>query len=286
MIAAMTVAVWCSFSMLHLWVDLTSNIPLLAIALIYGAVALFYLYVRDDGRIADTLVIVAQLFLTMLLGLLLTYAASAVGMPYRDAELHAVDLWFGLHRASYVHAINAVPGLGTILDCAYMSIQPQTAFVPFVLLLTGRLRRLQGFVIALGASLTVTSLVAVFIPAVDAAIYVDLAPWGAAALNPGTYTHVPTLEALRSGAMSIIRLNDFEGLITFPSFHTANAILFVWALWPIRYVRTPIAVLNLLMIASTPTAGSHYFIDIVGGALVAILGINAATKAHTPFASE
>jgi membrane-associated phospholipid phosphatase len=97
-----------------------------------------------------------------------------------------------------------------------------------------------------------------------------------AALSPGTYTHVHTLEALRSGAMSVVRLDDLEGLITFPSFHTANAILFAWALWSVHYLRLPVLALNVLMVASTPTAGSHYFIDILGGTAVALLAIVAA----------
>jgi membrane-associated phospholipid phosphatase len=76
--------------------------------------------------------------------------------------------------------------------------------------------------------------------------------------------------------MSVVRLDDLEGLITFPSFHTTNAILFAWALWPVRYLQVPILVLNALMVASTPTAGSHYFSDIVGGTAVAFLAIAAA----------
>ncbi len=276
MILAMALAVWISFAAVGLHVDFASNWPLVAVMLIYAVAALFYLHVRRDRRIADMLVVVAQLFLTLLLGLLLTYAASAVALPYRDAELSAIDLWLGCHRAAYVNAINSIPGLNAVLDAAYLSIQPQTALVPLALLLAGQLPRLQSFVLALGISLVATVLIAVFIPAVDAAIYIDLAPRGAAALSPGTYSHVHTLEALRSGAMSVVRLDDLEGLITFPSFHTTNAILFAWALWPVRYLRLPILVLNGLMVASTPTAGSHYFIDIVGGTAVAFLPIVAA----------
>jgi hypothetical protein len=276
MIAAMALAVWISFAALHLRVDPMTNIPLVVGGLAYAAVTLFYSRIRDDRPIADMLVVIAQLFLALFLGLLLTYAASAVALPYRDVELHAIDLWLGFHRASYVGAIESVPGLPALLDIAYLSIQPQTALVPLALLLAHQLPRLQGFIVALGVSLAITALVAVFIPAVDAAIHIDLAPHGAAALPPEIYTHVRTLEALRSGAMTVVRLNDLEGLITFPSFHTTNALLFVWALWTIRYLRAPIIVLNALMIASTPTAGSHYFIDIVGGTAVTILAIIAA----------
>jgi membrane-associated phospholipid phosphatase len=286
MIFAMALAVWISFAALGLRIDFSSNPVLMAVAVIYAAAAFFYLRIRGDRQISDMLVVVAQLFLTLLLGLLLTYAASAVALPYCDAQLQAIDLWFGFHRPSYRNAIDSIPSLGAILDAAYLSIQPQTALVPLVLLLVRQLPRLQCFVLTLGVSLIATTLVAAFIPAVDAAIYVDLAPRGVAALEPGTYTHVRTLEGLRSGGMSVIRLDDLEGLITFPSFHTTNAILFVWALWPVRYLRTLILALNALMIASTPTAGSHYFIDIVGGTGVAVLAIATANWCKRVFAAS
>jgi membrane-associated phospholipid phosphatase len=286
MILAMALAVWISFAALGLRVDFTSNWPLVSVALLYAAAAFFYRYIRGDRQIADMLIVIAQLFLTLLLGLLLTYAASAAALPYRDAEFSAIDLWLGFHRGSYVDAINSVPGLGAVLDAAYLSIQPQTALVPLALLLVRQLPRLQSFVLALGISLLATNFIAVFLPAVDAAIYIDLAPRGAAALGPGVYTHVHTLEALRSGAMSVIRLDDLEGLITFPSFHTTNAILFAWALWPIRYVRIAFLALNVLMIASTPTSGSHYFIDLVGGTVVAFLAIAAANRCRRAFAAS
>jgi membrane-associated phospholipid phosphatase len=61
-----------------------------------------------------------------------------------------------------------------------------------------------------------------------------------------------------------------EGLISFPSFHTANAILFIWALWPLRLLRPVILVVNVLLIASTPLAGAHYLVDLIGGAVVAV----------------
>jgi hypothetical protein len=170
MVLSMVLAVWISFGTLGLRIDFASNWPLIAAMLVYAAAAFFYLYIRRDRRIAEMLVVVAQLYLTLLLGLLLTYAASAVALPYRDAQLGAIDLWLGFHRASYVNAINSVPGLNAVLDAAYLSIQPQTALVPLALLLVHQLPRLQSFILALGLSLAATVLVAVFIPAVDAAI--------------------------------------------------------------------------------------------------------------------
>ena len=67
-------------------------------------------------------------------------------------------------------------------------------------------------------------------------------------------------------------------MISFPSFHTANGILFVWALWPFRLLRLPMLVLNFLLIASTPLAGAHYVVDLIGGAAVAFAAIFATSR--------
>ena len=42
------------------------------------------------------------------------------------------------------------------------------------------------------------------------------------------------------------------GIVSFPSFHAASAVLYIWALWPVRYVGGAAVILNLLMMASTP----------------------------------
>ena len=61
-------------------------------------------------------------------------------------------------------------------------------------------------------------------------VRLDLTPQVYANISSTVYTHVPTLEALRAGTFRSIPLDNLEGLITFPSFHTAGAIMFIWAL--------------------------------------------------------
>ncbi|MDE2380123.1 phosphatase PAP2 family protein, partial [Bradyrhizobium sp.] len=62
-------------------------------------------------------------------------------------------------------------------------------------------------------------------------------------------------------------------VLTFPSFHTVAAIVYAWAVWPIRSLRSVGALWNGAMIVSTPVNGGHYFADILAGALVAVLSI-------------
>ena len=88
------------------------------------------------------------------------------------------------------------------------------------------------------------------------------------------YTPVPTIEALRSGTIHAVRLDHLEGLVSFPSFHTTAAMIFAWTLWTVRYVSFAALVLNLTLIAATPIIGAHYFIDLVGGAVVALAAMS------------
>src|SRR5205085_11416393 len=97
----------------------------------------FYRSVRPDERLHRALEAAAQMFLVLLLGILLSYAAMAVGLPYRDAELNAFDQWLGLDRRAYLDLVNARPWLAKAAEYAYLSIQPQTAAIPFALIVPG-----------------------------------------------------------------------------------------------------------------------------------------------------
>ena len=273
LIAAMAAGAAISFLWLGLSIDLRSNPGLIASCIGYAGLCYFYTAIRRDERIASAAIAAGQLFLVLFTGLLLTYAATATAMPYRDAELHALDQWIGFDRKTYLAFVERHPLLQQALDAAYLSIQPQTVLVPFALIMAGQLPRLQNFIVAFGVALIITAITASFVPAVSAFIHVDLGPQGYAALPAGHYTHVPTLEALRSGAMHAIPLNNLEGLITFPSFHTANGVLFAWAFWKIPYLRWAGIAVNTLLILSTPTTGAHYFVDVGAGAAVAVASI-------------
>ena len=263
---------------LEMRVDFTSNPVLLAIAAAYAGLTLYYVTMRNEPRLGGALLTAGQLFIILFVGLLLTYAAMAVALPYRDAELYAADRWLGFDRAAYLALVDAHPWLGTTLNVAYLSIMPQMALVPFLLLLAGQTSRLQRFTLAFGLALVATAFVSAFIPAQDAFIYVDLARRGVASLPPRFYTQIPTLDALPANMPYSVRLDNLEGLVTFPSFHTASAIMFTWALRRVRYVGWIAAAVNVLMILSTPYSGAHDLVDVLAGAVVAVAAIGASIR--------
>ena len=276
-IAAMAAVAVLGYWTAGLSVDPLSNTALLGSFPIFGGIVWVYRSVRPNPQLACAMETTTQLLFVLLLGLLLTYAAIAAGYPYRDAELHAVDQWIGLDRQAYLAFIHEHPWLSEILTFAYLSLHLQMALIPFALVIAGQFTRFQHMVVAFAIALSLTIAVSIFVPAVAAFAYLDLKGVGIDALSPSApYTHVPTMEALRSGALHVIKLDNLEALLTFPSFHTAAALMFAWATWTVPLVRWPSVLVNALMIAATPVNGAHYFVDLIGGSAVALLAVPLA----------
>jgi membrane-associated phospholipid phosphatase len=243
---------------------------------VYAAVTYFYSHIRVDERLSQALVAGAQLTLLLLFAVLCSYVAAAMALPYRDHELLAVDRWLGFDRAGYVAFFTNRPWKANLTYFTYMAIGPQLAAVPFALMITNRMQRFQQFVAAFAMGLVATIAIFTFVPAVGAFVTCDLTPAQYAALPLDVYTPARTLDALRSGAMTTLRLNEMEGLVAFPSFHTEAAIFYMWALWPVKAIRWPVAALNTAMILTTPIGGAHYLIDVVAGAVMALAAIVAS----------
>ena len=81
------------------------------------------------------------------------------------------------------------------------------------------------------------------------------------------------MEALRAGTMRSVALNQLEGLISFPNRRRAHFYLDVACGALCGWAGIP---LNLALIVATPTVGAHYFIDVVGGIVVAFAAIAAS----------
>ena len=63
----------------------------------------------------------------------------------------------------------------------------------------------------------------------------------------------------------MIGADALTGLVTFPSFHACAALLFTWAVAPIRGARAVTVTLNAAMLVATPFCGAHYLVDVIAG---------------------
>ncbi len=234
---------------------------------------------RRDPLVVFVLGVTAQLVLTTAIMTPLTYAAAALNFPLQDAALYRIDQALGLDWSAYLDAVNARPWLCALLDAGYAMIRWPLFIIPVALALSGQYRRMQEFTLAFALGLIATTALSALVPAIGTFHHIGLAGADYANLNPAGYlSQLRDLPPTRDGTLRNLSLLSLAGVVTFPSFHAASAVLFTWALWPVRGMRTIAIISNGLMLAATPIFGGHYFIDIAAGLAVAALAIAAARR--------
>jgi membrane-associated phospholipid phosphatase len=203
-------------------------------------------------------------------------------MPLWDDTLNGWDRALGLDWRAYLDLINERPVLGLCLTLAYQSILPQSIVACVALGLGGRSIECRAFVAAFMISAVVSILISGFTPATAMFVHLGLQPQDYPNLHPAAaFVHVSDLNALRDGSLRVISLSTAEGIITFPSFHAALAVVFAFSFWSVRRLRWPAVILNLLMLAATPIDGGHYFVDVIAGTVIAIASIASVWALRT-----
>jgi membrane-associated phospholipid phosphatase len=147
-----------------------------------------------------------------------------------------------------------------------------------VLAAAGRYHRLQEFTMAFALALIVTTTVSGLVPAVGAyeQVGIHMPALADLAARPFLDETRSLFDQVRDGTLRQLNILGLAGLVTFPSFHAASAVLYAWALWPVRWIRPFVILANGAMLASTPIDGGHYFIDLAAGMAVAAGAIVAA----------
>jgi hypothetical protein len=242
---------------------------------------------RRDPQVVFVLGATSQTVLTTALITPLTYVAAAANLPLQDANLQAIDEALGLSWRAYLEFVNGHPVLAQWLTYGYSMIQWPVFAIPVLLAAARRFTRLQEFVMAFGLALIATTLISALVPAIGVFHQLGLDPADYPNLHPGGYLEqLHELPLVRDGSRRLLDLLHLAGVVTFPSFHAASALLYGWALWPVRLMRPITVIANVAMLASTPIDGGHYFIDIIAGLAIAALVIAAARLASRRLATR
>jgi PAP2 superfamily len=251
-----------------------------------GGVALIAMTVavlaRGRGFIGPAIAIEASV--VMLAGSIATASLTALfatsALPFQDIALARFDgilfgpAWPALHKW-----LETQPTLSALLCAAYGTFGWQPFAVVALLTATSRTERVSRFVFCWTVTLIACATIFPFVAALGPYVHFGLSPASSNLLNadaPGW--HAPqVLTALRDGKLTTIGASQLTGLVAFPSFHTAGAVLLAWAALALpRLIATPFVILNVAMVASTPTVGSHYLVDTMAGFLLAVLVILAS----------
>jgi membrane-associated phospholipid phosphatase len=152
------------------------------------------------------------------------------------------------------------------------------------LILTRQTERAYALIGMMAGALTVTSAAAVLLPALGPYTYFQIAvgDFSNMSLIPQTEWTVP-IEWLRAAAFHTEIPPIKIGMISFPSYHAATAILFVWAAWRTPGFRWIALAINAAMLLATPVCGAHYFADVLAGVAVAVIVIATMSWAFRSF---
>ncbi|MET0540105.1 MAG: phosphatase PAP2 family protein [Xanthobacteraceae bacterium] len=234
---------------------------------------------RRDPQVMFVLGATAQFVLITVIMAPLTYVAAAANLPLQDANLLALDRMLGLDGRAYVLVVNERPALAASLSYGYTLIRWPIFAIPVLLAAVHRYRHLEGFTLAFALALAVTTAISALVPAIGVYQQIGLDPAALSNIEPRAYLDgMRDLDPVRDGTLRHLDLFTLAGIVTFPSFHAASVVLYVWALWPVRWMRPIALVANGAMLAWTPVDGGHYFIDLIAGIAVAVLAIIAARR--------
>jgi membrane-associated phospholipid phosphatase len=209
-----------------------------------------------------------------LVGTTFSYLSTSLSWPLRDGDLAIIDRAIGFDWPAFLAWTNNHPLIAVILKTAYRTAGPQLMLAFVYLSFSRSGKSLDEFIAIFAITSLLTGIGMTLIPAEGAYAYYHPTDdqFSVYGLNAGTWHH-ETLVALRTDAAFVLDFSDAQGLVTFPSFHTALAVITSYVMRVSRIFAAPIAALNCIVIVGTITEGGHHLTDVIAGGLIAIFAI-------------
>jgi hypothetical protein len=201
---------------------------------------------------------------------ILSYLCITTDMPLIENSLLRFDRIIGFDWPAVYGWVQSHSAVRRILGVAYASGFWQLIAIPAVLGLLGRREELSMFFFLLALSSIYLLIVSTAFPATSAFEHFKVS-------DTDALSSVSDFSVLRDGSMRKFDLQRTQGLVSLPSFHTALAVIFAYSLRRIRLLFCPAVILDVLMIASTPTQGGHYLADVLAGLGLSVLTIVSIT---------
>jgi hypothetical protein len=241
-------------------VAMSGLIRLAAAFAMVAAIALFYWRTNRSNALMRLCHSTAQLLTFSAAAAVLSYLVTATHAPLTDDMLAEADRALGFDWSSWYGWVASHHLVALLLALAYSTLLVQ---VMLCMQFLAAFSSADEFMWTLMISTLVTIAVSGFLPAL------------------GNLPNAPfALEftAVRDGQLHQIDLGTAQGLISFPSLHTALALLLIYAVRHWRPLLGAAAVVNGMMVLSVPTDGGHYLVDAIGGAVVAGISIHGARR--------
>jgi membrane-associated phospholipid phosphatase len=231
-----------------------------------------YWYEKGRADLLDSALTPLWALLQALIVPILVRVAARLRMPLQDSFFGNTDVHLGVHVPA-IMAWASRHWLGSLINKSYgwvIFMLPVAVLLPVV---AGRSKYAKQLLVQNLISFAIGLPLFALLPAVG--------PWR-------YYHFLPTQSQLDSCELPLLALRlpgayvlgwQDAGIVCFPSFHVAWAIFFAVTLWGFRPMRIPVALISGMVIISTMTTGWHYFVDVLGGIVLAIVSIVLAKRA-------
>ena len=258
----------------HFSLDMPGYLRLCLLSLVLIGAGRVYTSLRPDPRLAAMLFGTGFLCLFSLEASILNYLLLPHAGPRIDQALAALDRAMGFDWPAAMRVMAAHPVLNGLALFVYSSMLPQVALLTIVLGSTEP-ARVYRFILAIALSALACIAVWSFAPSFGAFSVYPPPPHMALALD-GAYAR-DLIRLLQDGPATISP-HDARGLIGFPSYHAALALLVIWFSWRNTVLRWPAFLLNLAVLAATPVQGGHHLIDVLGAVPVTVVTLLAVSR--------
>jgi hypothetical protein len=266
-VIALAVAIWAWAIHFHLavqWHDV-----LLPCGVFVAVMLTHVLMSRRGSLVAEYFLLTA--IATAVFGVA-SYLSMATGRPLADAGLMAADRaigfdWFVHYQWLLQHAMAA-----KILQIAYDSLVYQGLYFGVLFGVMDKRQELREMFWLVAVAGLLTCAGAAFFPA--------LGPFKTFGIKA---EFLPAMEHLRGGNLHFA-LSKLTGVVSFPSFHTTMALLYIYGFRRAGAIGWIATALNVAMMPAIPFFGGHYLVDMMAGGAVAIASL-AIVKAWPALSS-
>ena len=203
---------------------------------------------------------IGQLLSFTAVGIVLTYVAASANFPLMDDVFARLDAAMGFRWQDANAWFQQHLWLEMILWAAYLSTGVQLMSL-FLIHCTMEPRKGSGELIWIYMlSLLTVIAISVFMPA---------------KAMPGMIgqNHIDVFLAARARSVTVLNETNLAGIIAFPSFHTAVAVIMTYSARVMKWLFAVLAPLNVLLIVATVPCGGHYLVDTIAGLAVAAVSI-------------
>ncbi len=187
-------------------------------------------------------------------------------MPLRDSLLATIDSHLGISVPAIMHW-TSIHGWTPVMNKCYLVLTPLLLVAIALLALAGKCKEAQEF--ALSNAIAFAIAVPVF------ALFPAIGPWTVYHFHPSVSQQQceSILIALRSSGVFAASPGQAAPIVCFPSFHVVWAVLSARCLCGFRSLRVPAITLSVAIVISTMATGWHYFVDVLGGLMLALICI-------------